>query len=416
MSNFIPDLNDPRTRGWGGHEYEYDYGDDRGYFIFSWLGFIVLFALPFTQTPGGILIATLLLWLMLGILTPVYYATSQAGGNLHAPAVICDPQGLTIYDSNQRIEHQWRWQALDSVSARNNGLRIIPRNDEALTYRDFRLGRDMETLLAIAVVATGYLHGRAPSIPPAPSADINHIWYKPQDDIVWLSSSNLLLPVLALAFCWPGLIQYWPDLPQGTITVAIVVGFFDLLEISNHYHRYYRNSGLCRRIVIDNNGLHFLETSNRGSVLPPLSISWTDIAHIEITEEKKGHHTFNYLRITDRLSNYHKRSLSGEEDVWPGREIVAAVEAIIDHRPLPPLTSGKIPIILAEIPPAIRRFFWANVLFTAVVILGYGSCLYLHRCMVPISPQALLALVVAYMTLAAAAFFIELDYRRRTST
>ena len=40
MSNFIPDLNDPRTRGWGGHEYEYDYGDDRGYFIFSWLGFI----------------------------------------------------------------------------------------------------------------------------------------------------------------------------------------------------------------------------------------------------------------------------------------------------------------------------------------------------------------------------------------
>ena len=48
MSNFIPDLNDPRTRGWGGHEYEYDYGDDRGYFIFSWLGFIVLFALPFT--------------------------------------------------------------------------------------------------------------------------------------------------------------------------------------------------------------------------------------------------------------------------------------------------------------------------------------------------------------------------------
>lgn len=273
MSNFIPDLNDPRTRGWGGHEYEYDCGDDRGYFIFSWLGFIVLFALPFTQTPGGILTATLLLWLMLGILTPSYYATSQAGGNLRAPAVICDPQGLTIYDSNQRIEHQWRWQVLDSVSARNNGLRIIPRNDEALTYRDFRLGRDMETLLAIAVVATGYLHGRAPSVPPAPSADINHIWYKPQDDIVWLSSSNLLLPVLALAFCWPGLMQYWPDLPQGTITVAIVVGFFDLFEILNHYHRYYRNSGLCRRIVIDNNGLHFLETSNRGSVLPPLSIS-----------------------------------------------------------------------------------------------------------------------------------------------
>lgn len=224
MSNFIPDLNDPRTRGWGGHEY--DYGDDRGYFIFSWLGFIVLFALPFTQTPGGILTATLLLWLMLGILTP----NCQEGGNLHAPAVICDPQGLTIYNSNQRIEHQWRWQALDSVSARNNGLRIIPRDDEALTYRDFRLGRDMETLLAIAVVATGYLHGRAPSVPPAPSADINHIWYKPQDDIVWLSSSNLLLPVLVLAFCWPGLIQYWPDIPQGTITVAIVVGFFDLFE------------------------------------------------------------------------------------------------------------------------------------------------------------------------------------------
>ena len=40
MSNFIPDLNDPRTRGWGGHEYEYDCGDGRGYFIFSWLGFI----------------------------------------------------------------------------------------------------------------------------------------------------------------------------------------------------------------------------------------------------------------------------------------------------------------------------------------------------------------------------------------
>lgn len=43
-----------------------------------------------------------------------------------------------------------------------------------------------------------------------------------------------------------------------------------------------------------------------------------------------------------------------------------------------------------------------------MVILGYGSCLYLHRYIVPISPQALLALVVAYMTLAAAAFFIEL--------
>lgn len=408
MSNFIPDLNDPRTRGWGGHEYEYDCGDDRGYFIFSWLGFIVLFALPFTQTPGGILIATLLLWLMLGIFIPHYYATSQTGGNLHAPAVICDPQGLTIYDSNQRIEYQWRWQALDSVSARNNGLRIIPRDEEALTYRDFRLGRDMETLLAIAVVATGYLHGRAPSVPPAPSADINHIWYKPQDDIVWLSSSNLLLPVLALAFCWP-------DLPQGTITVAIIVGFFDLFEILNHYHRYYRNSGLCRRIVIDNNGLHFLETSNRGSVLPPLSISWTDRPYRNHRREERtpylqlpAHH-----RPPQQLS---QKIAEWGRWVWPGREIIAAVEAIIDHRPLPPLTSGKIPIILAEIPPAIRRFFWANVLFTAVVILGYGSCLYLHRCMVPISPQALLALVVAYMTLAAAAFFIELDYRRRTST
>ena len=62
------------------------------------------------------------------------------------------------------------------------------------------------------------------------------------------------------------------------------------------------------------------------------------------------------------------------------------------------------------------RLFWINVLLTIVTPLGIGSCLYLHRCMVPISPQALLALVVAYMTLAAAAFFIELDYRRRTST
>ena len=31
-----------------------------------------------------------------------------------APAIVCDPQGLTIYD-DRRIRFQWRWRELDSV-------------------------------------------------------------------------------------------------------------------------------------------------------------------------------------------------------------------------------------------------------------------------------------------------------------
>ena len=119
MPHFTPHFNDPRSRGWGGREYVHDFGRSSGYhrrFFFAWLGSSALFALPVTQMPLNVLAAVLLLWLISVFCMLHDVCTKRrVGRKPYPPAVICDPQGLTLYNTGRSITQQWRWQALDSV-------------------------------------------------------------------------------------------------------------------------------------------------------------------------------------------------------------------------------------------------------------------------------------------------------------
>jgi len=56
------------------------------------------------------------LWLAFG-LYQLYrdYRIFRINSDPRTPAVVCEPQGLTIHDGQRRIEWQWQWRDLDSV-------------------------------------------------------------------------------------------------------------------------------------------------------------------------------------------------------------------------------------------------------------------------------------------------------------
>ena len=418
MPHFTPYFNDPRSRGWGGREYVHDFGRSSGYhrrFFFAWLGSSALFALPVAQMPLNVLAAVLLLWLISVFCMLHDVCTKRrVGRKPYPPAVICDPQGLTLYNTGRSITQQWRWQALDSVSVRDGGLHISPRVAPSLTYHDYRFAEDSDIYSEIAAVATDCQRGRFVAAPSVPPVHVDHTWYEQQPSLLWTSSSNLLLPLLALAVCWPDIGLRF-DILENTIVLAVFTGFVALFSLLNHYRNHYLHRGTCRQVTLNNRGLHVLETDSGTTIGDSFSLPWADIRSItvgrEVNEEKPGHS----LHITDRLGNRYKIDIHYLQDADDsGREIAAAVDAVIHNQPLPPLTPGNAPVPRAAVTPTIRRFFWANVLFTAAVILDYGSCLYLHRCIVLISAETRFTLTVAYLALAAAAFFIEFDYRRRT--
>ena len=162
MPHFTPDLDDPRTLGWCQHTLSKWPWPWPWPLSQCWLGIsIILVSFTFDLDGRGVRVAALSTYLWLWL--PLWLAAGAGGFFLdarrkrmdNAPCLICDPQGLTIYDSGQHIVHQWRWQALDNVMAHGRALRIVPLNGELLNYRDQRLEHDNDTYRTIAAADAG---------------------------------------------------------------------------------------------------------------------------------------------------------------------------------------------------------------------------------------------------------------------
>ena len=420
MSDFTPDLDDPRTRGWGGHDASLHSRDaDDGFSFRSWF-FHIINSLSFTliafyiQGDSGIwrfyFVICLLLTLYVAIM-PLYDYLIRKKRNddtpedydPRAPAIVCDPQGLTIY-AGGRIRFQWRWRELDSVLYDGDFLLIILRRGGTVEYGPRHISdADYGDIVA---VASDYLNGKAPPLPPAPPAGLDYTWYEAQNTN-FLSCINFLLLLLVLCILGPGLLRYGHGVQLGKALFAFCLPIPILLPllITN-----YRDDGTRSQITINATGLHSL-TSNDGGIIDELfTLPWADIAHIKV-QIKSGHGTRNDLLITDRLSNHYTISANHlQTPEHACREIAAAVTAVIQQRPLPSLSSRNRPVHTATT-PAMRSFFWCHVLLAAAITLTIGSCLYLNTCI--IGNKTILPLAYGYLILAYLISLSEWNYRQK---
>ena len=418
MSDFIPDLDDPRTRGWGGHDASLHSQDADDSFSFrSW--FFIYFLPPifigfYIQSDSSVwrfYFGICLLLTLHIVIMPLYnYLTRKKRNDnppedydTRAPAIVCDPQGLTIYD-DRRIRFQWRWRELDSVLYDGDFLLITLRRGGTVEYSPHHISNaDYGDIVA---VASDYLNGKAPPLPPAPPAGLDYTWYEAQNTN-FLSCINFLLLLLVLCILGPGLLRYGHGVQLGKALFAFCLPIPILLPllITN-----YRDDGTRSQITIDATGLHSL-TSNDGGIIDELfTLLWADIAHIKV-QIKSGHGTRNDLLITDRLSNHYTISANHlQTPEHACREIAAAVTAVIQQRPLPSLSSRNRPIHTATT-PAMRSFFWCHVLLAAAITLTIGSCLYLNTCI--IGNKTILPLAYGYLILAYLISLSEWNYRQK---
>ena len=312
MSDFIPDLDDPRTRGWGGHDASLCSRDaDDGFSFRSW--FFIYFLPPiligfYIQSDSDVwrfYFGICLLLTLHIVIMPLYnYLTrkkrnddSPEDYDPRTPTIVCDPQGLIIYD-DRRIRFQWRWRELDSVLYDGDVLLITLRRGGTVEYGPHHISdADYGDIVA---VASDYLNGKAPPLPPAPPAGLDYTWYEAQNTD-FLSCINFLLLLLVLCILGPGLLRYGHDVQLGKALFAFCLPIPILLPllITN-----YRDDGTRSQITINATGLHSL-TSNDGGIIDELfTLPWADIAHIKV-QIKSGHGTRNDLLITDRLSNHY---------------------------------------------------------------------------------------------------------------
>lgn len=418
MSDFIPDLDDPRTRGWGGHDASFCSRDADDSFSFrSW--FFIYFLPPifigfYIQSDSSVwrfYFGICLLLTLHIVIMPLYNYLTRKKRNDDtpedydpcAPAIVCDPQGLTIYD-DRRIRFQWRWRELDSVLYDGDVLLITLRRGGTVEYGPHHISNaDYGDIIA---VASDYLNGKAPPLPPAPPAGLDYTWYEAQNTN-FLSCINFLLFLLVLCILGPGLLRYGHGVQLGKALFAFCLPIPILLPllITN-----YRDDGTRSQITIDATGLHSL-TSNDGGIIDELfTLPWADIAHIKV-QIKSGHGTRNDLLITDRLSNHYTISANHLQTPEQAcREIAAAVTAVIQQRPLPSLPSRNRPVHTA-ITPAMRYFFWCHVLLAAAITLTIGSCLHLNTCI--IGNKTILPLAYGYLILAYLISLSEWNYRQK---
>ena len=418
MSDFIPDLDDPRTRGWGGHDASLHSQDADDSFSFrSW--FFIYFLPPifigfYIQSDNSVwrfYFGICLLLTLHIVIMPLYnYLTRKKRNDdtpedydPRAPAIVCDPQGLTIYD-DRRIRFQWRWRELDSVLYDGDVLLITLRRGGTVEYGPHHISNaDYGDIIA---VASDYLNGKAPPLPSAPPSGLDYTWYEAQNTN-FLSCINFLLLLLVLCILGPGLLRYGHGVQLGKALFAFCLPIPILLPllITN-----YRDDGTRSQITIDATGLHSL-TSNDGGIIDELfTLPWADIAHIKV-QIKSGHGTRNDLLITDRLSNHYTISANHlQTPEHACREIAAAVIAVIQQRPLPSLSSRNRPVHTATT-PAMRYFFWCHVLLAAAITLTIGSCLYLNTCI--IGNKTILPLAYGYLILAYLISLSEWNYRQK---
>ena len=418
MSDFIPDLDDPRTRGWDGHDASFCSRDaDDGCSFRSW--FFIYFLPPifigfYIQSDSSVwrfYFGICLLLTLHIVIMPLYnYLTRKKRNDdtpedydPRAPTIVCDPQGLTIYD-DRCIRFQWRWRELDSVLYDGDVLLITLRRGGTVEYGPHHISNaDYGDIIA---VASDYLNGKAPPLPPAPPAGLDYTWYEAQNTN-FLSCINFLLLLLVLCILGPGLLRYGHGVQLGKALFAFCLPIPILLPllITN-----YRDDGTRSQITIDATGLHSLTSNDGGIIDDPFTLPWADIAHIKVQIES-GRDTRYDLLITDRLSNHHTISANHlQTPEQASREIAAAVTAVIQQRPLPSLPSRNRPVYTA-ITPAMRYFFWCHVLLAAALTLTIGSCLHLNTCI--IGNKTILPLAYGYLILAYLISLSEWNYRQK---
>ena len=180
MPHFTPDLTNPHSRGWGGDTHS-SWRNSRGWLAIG----VILLGILYDPKASALFGLThygwlwLLLWLAVAVsVLRSDYAASRTA--YFAPCLVCDPQGLTIYARNGRIQQQWRWQDIESVATHGilQTLRITPRDGAPFDYRDRRLEREGNTYRDIAATAQDCLRGILPPVLPAPPTDFTHIWYE----------------------------------------------------------------------------------------------------------------------------------------------------------------------------------------------------------------------------------------------
>ena len=219
MSDFTTDLDDPRTRGWGGHDASLHSQDaDDGFSFRSW--FFIYFLPPiligfYIQSDSGIwrfYFGICLLLTLHIVIMPLYNYLTRKKRNDDTPedydprasTIVCDPQGLTIY-AGGRIRFQWRWRELDSVLYDGDFLLITLRRGGTVEYGPRHISdADYGDIVA---VASNYLNGKAPPLPPAPPAGLDYTWYEAHNTD-FLSCINFLLLLLVLCILGPGLLRY----------------------------------------------------------------------------------------------------------------------------------------------------------------------------------------------------------------
>ena len=385
MPHFTPDLTNPHSRGWGGDTHS-SWRNSRGWLAVG----VILLSILYDPKISALLGLThygwlcLLLWLAVAVrILRSDYAVSRTA--YFAPCLVCDPQGLTIYARNGRIQQQWRWQDIESVATHGilQTLRITPRIGAPFDYRDSRLERECNTYRIIAATAQNCLRSVLPPVLPAPSAGFTHIWYeyKHFDSYRFLENYALILLLWTLLYLPVYLgarLRAWPDgaplllrILHPLTLVAIALGILCILRVFIHsYRRYRRTTPARQQVAMDDNGLHIYRAGGGAT----LHLRWADILHIEWLETSSGHRQCYQLLLTDRLDHIYRLDMTClQEAENTGREIAAVVTAVTSGQPLPPLAPQPPTPTAAS---GLTFYLCLNLLLTAWLLHRTFPCIY----------------------------------------
>ena len=210
QSHFAPDLANPQTLVWRNRQVDYRSGIAASLFIliFLWLSLLPPAGVQQSWRTAGVLLTVFLTAL-------IYWRHAVYDFFCDPPLAICDPQGLTLYGYYGKISHQWRWEALQQITASHGAtwfetflsryhsiLRITPRStgDYTAPLKLRMEGLDYAETHALTHFAQRYIDGGLPVPVATLPADWQRDWYK-YPDLVQRGNLNhfwLLLPQLLL--------------------------------------------------------------------------------------------------------------------------------------------------------------------------------------------------------------------------
>jgi hypothetical protein len=317
MPHFTPDLDDPHTLVWYGHTpstLPFPW-------LFSqcWLGIsIILVSFTFDLDGRGVRVAALSTYLWLWL--PLWLAAGVGGFFLDArrkrmkdaPCLICDPQGLTIYDSEQHTVHQWRWQMLNNVMARDHALRIAPLDGEPLNYREQHIERDSDTYRTIAAAAQDFLRGKHPYGTSVPAVKVMHSWYEQRCklyDSRYTPNDWGLTMLICLSILLPEMYPHDSAYYLPARAVCVIPALFLLRLLIRSYRRKFTGQDATEQAAIDHDGLHLYYPNGNTTTL-----RWAQIKAIGQQEISVARYTGYRLNITGPLGNVHRLNVDYLQD------------------------------------------------------------------------------------------------------